>query len=780
MADDAADWRGGRSSLNKKKSGSTNGRGGRSRMGKPAAGRQQQQQQQQQVPNNNGDFAPSRRDVTAPPVMGPTRSAKSQARDVNKNTRRYKGSGASLKISPWALPAATPADAPPPPALDIALGLASAKMATEGSARNEVSQQPDNSTLYRGNNAATGGHSNRNPQRQQQSFVASSMDVRGDRLGSESTAPYSFVDEHEMGYGTGGDEDLHEPGRDSFTDDHRARARESRPAGVAVASTTQLEPNGSVVDRATVVAVTAPASQPAVAVTAVVGDAELKRAKDQLKNAMRARMVDTQTFEREISGLKRRIDKQDKQAREHTRESRKLRDEVASAKEALAAERRALVAAQKRIGELEMLLRRGGGKAGVGGGKVGGGAGDGASNGESSLPPQRGKDKDKDNKVSKKKEARSKKESKARTKASKDTTISQVVPNVSATITRPVNTKQVKPSPRSSTSPVKPMSASRARVVDRVAVASNVNASVGDAAANDDSDDGGGGDVREGTGRATSKDGSGKGSRRRLARRRKTTGTPASVLQNVLKTAVQEEELAFQKRSEQLLCPHAFAIETPPRRGGPTGADRLWRPDVNVDWIIDGLMEIAVETAAAKQCVTSLTHIRERIEPTEGEIASFPHYDPHRPNLQQSPRSPFEVDNREDRPFTPRIRVKPHASVPLCRDELRSKPWLSPYRHEIGQVAYTEWQLGRPQGVDPRQMIAARAPNHPCVWVNTDKSLRRLVKELASAKEVAVDLEQHSERSFQGFLCLMQISTRSTDYIVDVLCLQKYMYRLSR
>lgn len=37
---------------------------------------------------------------------------------------------------------------------------------------------------------------------------------------------------------------------------------------------------------------------------------------------------------------------------------------------------------------------------------------------------------------------------------------------------------------------------------------------------------------------------------------------------------------------------------------------------------------------------------------------------------------------------------------------------------------------------------------------------------------VQVDLEHHHYRSFQGFVCLMQISTRSEDFIVDTLALR--------
>ena len=47
-----------------------------------------------------------------------------------------------------------------------------------------------------------------------------------------------------------------------------------------------------------------------------------------------------------------------------------------------------------------------------------------------------------------------------------------------------------------------------------------------------------------------------------------------------------------------------------------------------------------------------------------------------------------------------------------------------------------------------------------------------MVQHLGTAKEVAVDLEHHHYRSFQGFTCLMQLSTRQEDFIVDTLALR--------
>jgi exosome complex exonuclease RRP6 len=44
-----------------------------------------------------------------------------------------------------------------------------------------------------------------------------------------------------------------------------------------------------------------------------------------------------------------------------------------------------------------------------------------------------------------------------------------------------------------------------------------------------------------------------------------------------------------------------------------------------------------------------------------------------------------------------------------------------------------------------------------------------MATKLKAAKEIAVDLEHHSYRTYRGFLCLMQISTREEDFIIDLL-----------
>ena len=61
----------------------------------------------------------------------------------------------------------------------------------------------------------------------------------------------------------------------------------------------------------------------------------------------------------------------------------------------------------------------------------------------------------------------------------------------------------------------------------------------------------------------------------------------------------------------------------------------------------------------------------------------------------------------------------------------------------------------------------------------TEEALRDCVDVLKGVKEFAVDLEQHYYRSYLGFCCLMQISTRTHDYLIDTLELRSHMHILN-
>ncbi|KAJ1687376.1 hypothetical protein LUZ63_018766 [Rhynchospora breviuscula] len=63
----------------------------------------------------------------------------------------------------------------------------------------------------------------------------------------------------------------------------------------------------------------------------------------------------------------------------------------------------------------------------------------------------------------------------------------------------------------------------------------------------------------------------------------------------------------------------------------------------------------------------------------------------------------------------------------------------------------------------------------PFKLVEELKDLREMCSKLKSVTEFAVDLEHNQYRSFQGLTCLMQISTRTEDFIVDTLKLRIYI-----
>ncbi len=54
-----------------------------------------------------------------------------------------------------------------------------------------------------------------------------------------------------------------------------------------------------------------------------------------------------------------------------------------------------------------------------------------------------------------------------------------------------------------------------------------------------------------------------------------------------------------------------------------------------------------------------------------------------------------------------------------------------------------------------------------------------MLDKLRAAKEIAVDLEYHNYRSFGGFVCLMQISSREEDFVVDTLALRDELEELN-
>lgn len=64
------------------------------------------------------------------------------------------------------------------------------------------------------------------------------------------------------------------------------------------------------------------------------------------------------------------------------------------------------------------------------------------------------------------------------------------------------------------------------------------------------------------------------------------------------------------------------------------------------------------------------------------------------------------------------------------------------------------------------------------IYVQTKHQLAELVADLKTENEISIDLEHHNYRTYLGITCLMQLSTRTKDYIIDTLALRPNMKML--
>ena len=117
---------------------------------------------------------------------------------------------------------------------------------------------------------------------------------------------------------------------------------------------------------------------------------------------------------------------------------------------------------------------------------------------------------------------------------------------------------------------------------------------------------------------------------------------------------------------------------------------------------------------------------------------------------------------------------KPHARQPLPV-YAGPGPFPHPYEFEIQNLMYAPWMLAANTEHDFAPLSAV-----PLHYVDTLAAFDELLEKLSSPDvvELAIDLEAHNIRSYSGIVCLMQLSTRSFDAIVDTLALRSQMPRL--
>ena len=87
-----------------------------------------------------------------------------------------------------------------------------------------------------------------------------------------------------------------------------------------------------------------------------------------------------------------------------------------------------------------------------------------------------------------------------------------------------------------------------------------------------------------------------------------------------------------------------------------------------------------------------------------------------------------------------------------------------PYESEILQLQYPDTIY---QKADPILYLPVESTS--AIFVDSEEGVLEMLNELKTATEIAVDLEHHDTRTYVGMVSLMQISTRSKDWIVDTL-----------
>lgn len=170
-------------------------------------------------------------------------------------------------------------------------------------------------------------------------------------------------------------------------------------------------------------------------------------------------------------------------------------------------------------------------------------------------------------------------------------------------------------------------------------------------------------------------------------------------------------------------------------------------------------------------------------------------------SIKPLPQTKFDIkpDNSRTTIWKHSLTEKPHAQVPLSWrapsleregevEQARSAgirqgmycaegdPRFNPYYLEINSFSPPSHALQVPTlehlvAPPPLEKDKPEAGPIPFIWVNDQESFDYLYNHLMEdrVKEIAVDVEHHQYRSYQGLVCLVQISTRWKDFIIDAL-----------
>jgi exosome complex exonuclease RRP6 len=142
------------------------------------------------------------------------------------------------------------------------------------------------------------------------------------------------------------------------------------------------------------------------------------------------------------------------------------------------------------------------------------------------------------------------------------------------------------------------------------------------------------------------------------------------------------------------------------------------------------------------------------------------------------PQARFELkpNNYPTGPWRPLLTQKPYAQtangldksvrlVEEVEDGQTVRRYTHPYAAEIRDYTYSF----TPELFEMAEPDAPSDMRFPLIFVDERMKLDAMIKDLLKAPAIAVDVEHHDTHSYQGITSLLQISTRTKDYVVDTL-----------
>lgn len=160
--------------------------------------------------------------------------------------------------------------------------------------------------------------------------------------------------------------------------------------------------------------------------------------------------------------------------------------------------------------------------------------------------------------------------------------------------------------------------------------------------------------------------------------------------------------------------------------------------------------------------------------------------------IVQRPQVTFKdkIDNRLSAPFIPIIKEKPNSIKPLA---------ILPETMSDGRICYCHPYEVEIEKFEPsNDVLITKDPIKPppleetkFLFIEDEEKLKKMVQQLANCTEIAIDLEHHSFRTYQGFTCTIQITSRQLtkssniqifehfDYLVDALKLRSELSLLN-